>query len=581
MKKTLKVLLPILLALLIIASVVWYFMVYDREFTRDMLLNNARYFTSTGNHGISSWFYDLAYNFSAQDEDVAIELANQYKREGNYTKAEYTLSHAIADGGTLDLYIALCKTYVEQDKLLDAVTMLDNVTDMNIRSQLDAIRPAAPVSDPETGFYTQYITVSLSGSDGILYYTLDGEYPSINDEPYLEPVTLPAGETNMYALTVAENGLVSPLSILGFTVGGVIEPVTLDDPATDQAVRGMLAADADETLYTSQLWTITEFTVPEKAVVLSDLTKLPYLESLTIHDRRIESLQFLTALPNLKELDLSGCRISSEDIGIIASLPALQKLNLSNCGLSTIAGLDSARNLTVLDLSDNTLRNLDPIATLVNLKEIHLQHNAVVSLSAMSALDELAYLDVSHNALTSLAQIASCSKLDTLIASNNRIETLEGIGRLSALTHLSVSSNELTDISPAAGCPELLELHAAKNSITDISAAAALTSLETFDFSHNQVTELPKWPDGSALRTIDGSYNQLTSLNNLSNMTNLTHVYMDYNEITSVAVLESCYNLVMVNIYGNAITGVEALTAHDIIVNYDPTTVLDDKDITD
>ena len=129
MKKFNKILVPILLVLLILGSIVWYLFVYDRNFTRDFLLQQARYNDMYGNSKIASLFYDLAYKFSDKDENVAIELAQQYKADGNYTKAEYTLSNAVFDGGTVELYIALCQTYVEQDKLLDAVTMLDNVTD--------------------------------------------------------------------------------------------------------------------------------------------------------------------------------------------------------------------------------------------------------------------------------------------------------------------------------------------------------------------------------------------------------------------------------------------------------------------
>ena len=157
MNHSLKKLFPILLALLIIASLAWYCFVYDRDFTRDMLLQQARHQSTKGNPQVASWFYDLAYEHSGQDENVAIELANQFKADGNYTKAEYTLSNAIADGGTADLYIALCKTYVEQDKLLDAVNMLDNIADPAIKAEIEAMRPAAPVSDPVPGFYSQYI----------------------------------------------------------------------------------------------------------------------------------------------------------------------------------------------------------------------------------------------------------------------------------------------------------------------------------------------------------------------------------------------------------------------------------------
>ena len=168
MKKFMKKLIPFLLVVLIIASMVWYCFVYDRTFTRDILLSQARIFYTNGNPKIASWFYDAAYMHADRDEDVAIELANQYKSEGNYTKAEYTLSHAIADGGTADLYIALCKTYVEQDKLLDAVNMLANIQNASIKQELDAMRPAAPVSTPAPDFYTEYIDVSLDATDGTI-----------------------------------------------------------------------------------------------------------------------------------------------------------------------------------------------------------------------------------------------------------------------------------------------------------------------------------------------------------------------------------------------------------------------------
>ena len=136
MKKLIRFLVPLLLICVVLFSIGWYLFVYDRNFTRDMLLQQARNNDLKGNTSLSSWFYNLAYNYSGQDENVAIELANQYKASGNYTKAEVTLSKAIRAGATKELYIALCKTYVEQDKLLDAVSMLNNIPDAGIKAQL-------------------------------------------------------------------------------------------------------------------------------------------------------------------------------------------------------------------------------------------------------------------------------------------------------------------------------------------------------------------------------------------------------------------------------------------------------------
>ena len=571
MKKLNKILVPILLVLLVLGSIVWYLFVYDRDFTRDFLLNQARYHDTYGNSRIASLFYNLAYEFSGQDENVAIELANQYKADGNYTKAEYTLSNAVFDGGTPELYIALCQTYVEQDKLLDAVTMLDNVTDPAIKAALEELRPAAPTANYEAGFYNQYIQVVLSYDGGTLYYSDQGEYPSIHGTVYTEALELPGGETTIYAVSVADNGLVSPLTVLGYTVAGVIEPAIFMDPAMETAVREVLNSDPEDVLYTNDLWQITEFTVPEEVTIFEDLSLLPSLEKLTIQNNQIGTLAYLSNLVKLQELDLSGSRFPAEDLYHLANLPALTKLTMSDCGLSTIAELTNAQNLTYLDLSRNTLRNLDALSSMSTLTELNLSHNAITNLSALSTLSNLETLDVSFNALTSLAPIATNLKLTWLDAGNNQLATVSGVDNLPALTYLSVEYNVLTDVTPIAQCTTLTQLSISGNKLTDISCLSTLMNLDIFDFSYNEVTALPKWGEGCSLRIIDGSYNALESIAPLKGMTKLSYVYMDYNKLTSVDDIADCYCLVQVNVYGNEIPDVSKLTDHDIIVNYDPT----------
>lgn len=157
MKKIMKVALPLLLVILLITGAIWYMFEYDRSTVQAFLVNRARASAEKGDFETASRLYNMSYELSGEDQNVAIELAEIYKGVGNYTKAESTLTSAIADGGTAELYIALSKTYVEQDKLLDAVNMLDNISDPEIKAQLDAQRPAAPTADYESGFYSQYI----------------------------------------------------------------------------------------------------------------------------------------------------------------------------------------------------------------------------------------------------------------------------------------------------------------------------------------------------------------------------------------------------------------------------------------
>lgn len=571
MKKTLKFLIPLILGLFIIASILWYLFIYDRAFTRDTLLNQARYQDINGNSRLSSWFYDAAYHFSGLDENVAIELANQYKQDGNYTKAELTLTEAIHNAPTAELYSALSRTYVEQDKLLDAVKLLDNVSHPEIKAELDAQRPVAPVADMIEGFYSEYIQVTLESRAKYIFYTMDGTYPSINGTLHQNPIALPAGETLITAIAVGEEGLVSPVSELKYTITGVIEEVIFEDAAINTAVRELIDAEEDDRILSNQLWDITEFTVPKDADQFTDLAHLPNLTNLTIQNQKLDDLDFLNALQKLTVLDMSGSRFESQDMSVLVTLPALTELVLSNCSLSTIDPLTEASNLTVLDLSNNTIRNLDVLATMPNLKTLNLQHNAVNTLDVLTYLPNLENLSVGYNAITSLAPLSGCHNLTTLEADHNALETLDGLYGLSKLSHLSVDYNSIADVSYLSANSALTNLSIASNKISNISSLGSLNNLEVLDFSANQVEALPKWSDDCALQTIDGSYNLLTTIDELSNLQALTRIYMDYNLITNIDALENCFCLVQVNVYGNAIADVSLLRDRDVIVNYDPT----------
>lgn len=571
MKKTIRIILPIILALVIILCMIWYLFVYDREFTRDMLLHCARYSESKGDHSAAAWFYDKAYSQTGDNDAVAIELASQYKANGNYTKAEYTLSNAIADGGGIDLYIALCKTYVEQDKLLDAVNMLSSITNPKIKAELDALRPSAPTASPEPGFYSQYISISVQSDGGALYVTSDGKYPSVLNGSYTQAIRPVDGENVIYALSVAENGLVSPLSVLGYTIGGVVEEVKFADPAIASAVRAVLGVDAEKALFTNDLWGIKSLKIPAEATSYADLKYLTYLESLEIDTGVASELQHITSLSHLTELSIANVTVSQEDLSRITKLPALTKLTLQNCMLSNISDLKNAKNITCLDLSNNTIRNIEALSGLTKLQELYLQNNAIISLDALTSLSNLHTLNISSNALTSIAPITALSHLTWLDAGTNTITELGDLKGLTALTYLSLAYNQLTDVSSVAGCTSMAELNISNNALTDISALSSLKNILYLNFSYNKVTALPNWSADCTLVTIDGSHNLLKSIDSLGGLKQLNNVYMDYNEkLSSIKALANCPLLIKVNVYGTKVTDVKALTDQSIIVNYNP-----------
>lgn len=577
MKRFIRTLVTVLMAALILASIIWYLFDYDRNFTRDMLLKQARYHDLHGSSRISSLFYNLAYQYSGQDQNVAIELANQYIDDGNYTKAEVTLTNAINSGATVELYTALSRTYIEQDKILDAISLLTYINDPVLKAQVDLLRPTAPESDFQPGFYSQYINVALKSSSDRIYSTIDGDYPSVVEDLYTEPISLPVGETRICAVSVSEDGLVSPMTFLGYTVGGIVEPAVFTDPAIEAAARDILDNHSEKPLYTNELWEIKEFTLPADATSLNDLALMPYLESFSIRNKELETLSALSSLSKLQKLDLSGCRFPVSELSVIAALPDLTDLTLSECGLSTIADISGAKHLTRLVLNGNTIRNLEPLSEMTTLKELNLSHNALTQLDALSTLTALENLDISYNSVTSMAPLSSCIKLSSVSAGNNSIDSVKGVNALSLLTKLALDYNKLANVSELSECVTLTELSISNNKISDISALSTLVNLESFDFSYNNVEALPKWHAESALRMIDGSHNSLKSIDVLKKTENITYIYMDYNAITNIDALAKCYHLVQVNVYGNSIADVSELTAHNIIVNYNPTAEASDQ----
>jgi len=571
MSKFLKIIIPLILVLAILGCMIWYLFIYDRDFTRDMLLSFARISESQGNHNAASWLYNQAYLHMSDNDSVACELAEQYKANGNYTKAEFTLTNAIADGGGIDLYIALCKTYVEQDKLLDAVNMLNGVQNPEVKEQLDAIRPAAPVALPEPGFYNQYISLSLQSDDWRIYADTTGVYPSVHKSLYTNPIPLAEGENKVYAVAIGENGLVSPLAIYVYTIGGIIEQMNFADPAIEASVREKLSVSADAKLHTNDLWTIKDFTVPANAEVYTDLKHMTFLETLTIEEGISEEIKNISSLSNITTLTIQDTTISQDVLQIITGLPALKELTLSNCSLSNITPLEKAVLLTHLDLNNNAVRDLSPLATLTELKTLNLSHNAITSLAGISGNIGITNLDISFNSVESLSPLAALTALTELNANNNSIVELGDISQLQALSKLSLNNNKLTNVNTVAACLGIVELNISTNNLTDIASLAQLSKLMYLDFSYNSVVEIPEFPKDCALVTINGANNQIAKLDNLGGLDNLNNVHMDYNtEIATVEPLKTCHRLIEVNVYATKVTDVTPLTNQSVIVNYNP-----------
>ena len=560
MKRAFAVIIPLVLVLALLGTACWYFGYERPDLTTGVLLDQAENMVQEGRYERAITYYSWAWFLEPHRDDIPIDLAETYVAAGNYTKAEYTLVKAISNHPHLtELYAALCRTYVAQDKLLDAVQMLDRTTDPTVKAELDAMRPAAPVVTPESGYYNDYISITVETDAEAAYITANGQYPSTELDRYSAPVTLPSGETTVLVVAVDESGLVSPEVRNGYTVGGIIEAVTLTDPAVEQALREVLNLDADDAIMTDKLWAVTQLTLPETVEDLSDLRLLTGLQSLTVQNVSGLDFTILNQLPALQELDLSGCTISSNAMEAIGSLVHLQKLSLNGCALTDIT----------------------PFSQLTGLKEVHFANNLLNDVAALSLMPELEIADLAHNPLTSIAGLTTCSKIQYVDITGCSVHTLGSLSGKTDLHTVLASDNDLTDLDDLINCESLKVLEASRNKLEDVAVLPWLPKLERFVAEENAISEFPQLdPYRCSLIYVDLDHNLLEDISGLMFVHSLNYLYVDYNNISDLTPVADCRNLVQVNAWDNPITeeSVEALTAVSIILNHNPNFVAPETD---
>lgn len=554
MKKVLKILIPTVLVVALLATACWFFLLHDRQLTTNLLVSSAESMVSHGRYQRAITYYTWARKLSPNQTDIPLELADTYAASGNYTKAEYTLVSAISANPTdVQLYEALCRTYVAQDKLLDAVQMLDRITDESVKAQLDSHRPSAPVVTPESGYYTEYISVTAESPENKVYITVTGDYPANDDDLYTEPITLPAGESTVIALAVSADGLVSPAATFGYTIGGVVEEITLNDPGIDAAVREQLGLTAGSTLMTDELWSIASLELPETVTDLSDLVHFTALQTLSIQNISGMDFSVLRQLKNLQELNLSGCTISSNSLEAIGALTELRRLHLNSCALTDISALAQLTQLQELDLASNSISDVGVLSLMLELETVNLSNNPISSIAGLSTCSKLKSVDLSSCGINSIGSLSDKAQLETLTASNNQI----------------------VDLSPLANCTSLSELNVSNNLIVDISVLAQLPNLVTFLGDNNSINAIPDFDEANCkLVTFSANYNLIADISGLCDITTLNTVAMDYNQVTDISPLATSANLIRLDIWNNPIkdvdTAVKPFLDSSIIVNYNP-----------
>ena len=255
-----------------------------------------------------------------------------------------------------------------------------------------------------------------------------------------------------------------------------------------------------------------------------------------------------------------------------ADLEALTELVVEDAGVTYLAGLQYAANLTRLRLNDNAITALWPLA-------------------GLTAID---HLQVAGNDVADLTPIAGLTAMRVLMLSDNPIASIDVVGAFDALQYVGAARTPITDIGMLAGKSDVIYvwLNGAEG-ITDFSPLATLTGLQVLmvggtSFDDGDMAMLTSMPDLTRVQVWDTSVSDLsplagldlrveldigatavTDLSPIHDMTSLQQIRLYWLGLTEadIAFLADFDQLTLLNLHGNELTSLAPLVAHGSLGN--------------
>ena len=153
-KKNVFAIILITLLCLIVLSAGIFLIYYDKQVS--LVWEEAgEQFALWGRPSYAVFCYEHALERDSTNRNAYRYIAEYYLDKNDYSQAERILNRAILNiPEHSEYYVLLCNAYLAQDKLLDAVALLDGITNERAKAEIDALRPAQPIASIVPGTFS-------------------------------------------------------------------------------------------------------------------------------------------------------------------------------------------------------------------------------------------------------------------------------------------------------------------------------------------------------------------------------------------------------------------------------------------
>ncbi len=162
-------------------------------------------------------------------------LSAVYIRQDQLAAAEELFDRAIEEQPeNADIYEAYIEYFLDTDQQMSIPVLLDDAQDSVQEKLSDYIVEEPEYSLDEDEVYDEVCQLELSTDADAIYYTVDGEGPTVKSTKYTEPIQLEEGENVIKAIAVNDKGVPSLTSEKTYVIEFPVEDAPAISPSTGQ-----------------------------------------------------------------------------------------------------------------------------------------------------------------------------------------------------------------------------------------------------------------------------------------------------------------------------------------------------------
>lgn len=258
-------------------------------------------------------------------------------------------------------------------------------------------------------------------------------------------------------------------------------------------------------------------------------------------------------------------------LGMVGNHTPIEKYKyISDTSLESLGGLEYAKNLENLIITELNLDDVQALSGLSNLQILYLGNNNISDLSPLSELRNLNFLNLEYNQFTDVSLIENLGNLLILdLTGCENIHDFSPITRLINLEFLNLSQTHFENLLILQTMNNLLDLRLNDVGIKDYSTLGQLPykeNIENLQLSWNNIRDISFLSNFSNLRGLNIDGNLIEDISTLSELTNLTHLGMIENNISDISPLADLIYLQELeiddDIYNNNLETINKLIAN-------------------